>query len=294
MWNFLYRQLFVTPPPLSADVDLRGKTILITGGTTGLGFESCRQLVEHGVTRLILPVRSRQRGETAKQALSAVAAKNKTTTRIDLYDMDQESYESVLAFVENLKNDGVGHLDVAILNAGIQSFHHKTAPNGTEQCLQVNYLSAALLALALLALLRAGDESERPGRLSIVGSETHYWAPLKERSAKSILTAIDQVPAKNFSGDNQYYNSKLLSALFGRELASRLNPKSIVLNQITPGLCRSSIGRDMTWGFRLFNLLVDWTVARSAAVGARTITHAAVVAGDDSHGQFLCDCAPLP
>jgi FlaA1/EpsC-like NDP-sugar epimerase len=65
---FLHRQLFVTPP-LPHDVDLRGKTAIVTGSNAGIGLECARQLLDLGVSKLIIAVRNETKGEAARKNL---------------------------------------------------------------------------------------------------------------------------------------------------------------------------------------------------------------------------------
>lgn len=61
--NFLYRQLFVTVPQISASsVNLQGKTAIVTGSNSGLGLQCARQLLTLGISKLILAVRSETKG----------------------------------------------------------------------------------------------------------------------------------------------------------------------------------------------------------------------------------------
>lgn len=60
----------------------------------------------------------------------------------------------------------------------------------------------------------------------------------------------------------------------------------VIINCLNPGLCHSELGRDAGWGLWFMKLLL----ARSTEYGSRTLVHAAVTAGDESHGKYLSDC----
>jgi retinol dehydrogenase-12 len=69
--GFFYRQLTIKPKPLPPNVRLDGKTAIITGANAGLGLEAAKELATHGLTRIILAVRSVSKGEAAKEQILA-------------------------------------------------------------------------------------------------------------------------------------------------------------------------------------------------------------------------------
>jgi len=113
------------------------------------------------------------------------------------------------------------------------------------------------------------------------------WTAFKERDAPNILDALDAAEDKAF-GNDQYGNVKLINLLWARALAARR--KDVVVNLVNPGFSRTGIAREIPFPMRPIYLLVTFLVGRKQEVAARTLTHGAVVAGDDTHGQYLSEC----
>lgn len=94
--GYLLRQVFVHPPQLPETLDLQGQTILITGANSGIGLEAARQCARLGATTLILAVRTIAKGEEAKANILKTSPKSKTDVQV--WALDLESFDSVLAF----------------------------------------------------------------------------------------------------------------------------------------------------------------------------------------------------
>lgn len=284
--NFFYRQFFVTPSVLSPDdANLRGRTAIVTGSNSGLGLECSRQLLDLGLSKLIVAVRNEAKGQTAKANMSK--DRNLAVDAIQIWKLDLNSYESITAFVERVKS--LDHLDIVVLNAGVSSDRYTLNPDtGHEEILQVNYLSNALLAILLLPILKSRRSTPSPGHLVLVSSETACWAKFEhERNSRPFLSALDN---RQFDRGNQYYTTKLLGQLFLTELAKRVSANVAIVTAATPGLCH---GTDLNRGgpaviapiVRLFVCIVG----RPATVGARVITYATVKPGQEGHGHYIGD-----
>ncbi|KAJ5228072.1 hypothetical protein N7489_008780 [Penicillium chrysogenum] len=94
---------------------LAGKTALVTRFNTGVGRETSRQLLDLGLSKLILAVRSEERGQTAKKKLSA--GQNLSNVSIEVWELDRSDYDSVVAFAERTKS--LSRLNIVVLNIGI-------------------------------------------------------------------------------------------------------------------------------------------------------------------------------
>ncbi|KAI1350306.1 NAD(P)-binding protein [Xylaria sp. FL0043] len=288
---FLKRQLFVTPPAVTrADANVEGKTAIITGSNTGLGFEAARQLVDLGISRLILAVRSETKGQIAKRQL--LVGKNPDKQVVEVWPLDLSSYESVTSFVGHVKT--LDRLDIFINNAGLTKLNFELNKNtGHEETIQVNYLSHVLLVILLLPILKEKNSPEHPGRMVMVNSEVASWPKFKEQDSVPLLAALDQ--KSNFQNQDRYFTSKLLCQLFLFELVKRIPPTVAVINAPNPGLCISSLSREANGTFGGFAFdMIKKLIGRSTSLGARTLTDAAVRHGAESHGQYLEDCKIQP
>jgi NAD(P)-dependent dehydrogenase (short-subunit alcohol dehydrogenase family) len=282
--NWLYRQLFICPPAISPrEVNLRGKTAIITGSNIGLGFECAHQLLELGLDRLILAVRDVAKGDAARQKLLTG-----TNATIEVWKLDLSQYDSVTAFVDRAKS--LSRLDIAVLNAGVfKTAYHQNPITHHEECLQVNYLSTALLAILLLPVLKSKNNPQTPGRLVLVSSEVSSWAEFKEKNSRPLLPAFDK--PESFEMQERYYSSKLLGQLFLVELVKRVPSSVAVVNACNPGLCHGSGLHHETLGSLPGTIFagIKRILGRSTRIGARVLTDAAVKHGQESHGQYLGD-----
>ncbi len=303
--GFLYRQFFLTPAALPSTLSLRGKAGMVTGSNTGLGFHASAQLLDAGLSRLILAVRDVSKGEAARRKLLASlhSTFREKTPVVEVWALDLGSYASITRFAQRVKNTKDLRLDFAILNAGVAKFEHELN-NSTqhEVCIQTNWLSTALLAMLLVPILQsqyaAAREHVSPPVLSIVGSETAAWAKFNEakvatRQNISLLRALDD--AKNFDSNDRYYCSKLLLQCFFMEFVVYLSSPSgganqVVVNMVNPGFCYGSeLHREANGAFGMILGVMKRMIGRSTPVGARTLAHAAVVASSETHGKYLSD-----
>lgn len=105
-------QLRTKPRPPPPSTSLAGKTAIITGGGGGLGQAASEQLLSLGLSHLIMGVRNSSRGERVAAALRAKFPE----AQVDVWIVEQESYDSVRAFAARCAND-INRVDMVILNA---------------------------------------------------------------------------------------------------------------------------------------------------------------------------------
>jgi NAD(P)-dependent dehydrogenase (short-subunit alcohol dehydrogenase family) len=252
--------------------DQSGKTVLVTGGNSGLGYETVLQLARKGA-RVLLAARDRGRGTAALERLGAEAPGNQAElARIDLADLT-----SVERFAAGFLAGGEG-LDLLINNAGVMAIpHRETTAQGYERQFGTNHLGHfALTGLLLPALAR------RPGsRVVTVSSNRH-------KSAHGI--DFDDLQAEHgYRPWGAYDQSKLANAMFVLELDRRLRAAGldIVSAGAHPGFAHTNlqvsgprsggtslVARGMGLATRLF--------AQPARDGALPTLYAATAA--DVHG----------
>ncbi|KAL4749630.1 hypothetical protein BDW72DRAFT_177833 [Aspergillus terricola var. indicus] len=288
---FIRRQLFGHPPVISPkDADLSGKIAVVTGANTGIGFECCRQLLDLGLSKLIIAVRTPAKGEEAKSQL--LSSKPATKCEIEVRKLDLSSYDSILAFVEYAK--GLDRLDIVINNAGLlKRTFELDSHTGHEESIQVNHLGNSLLLILLIPVLQSKNASSHPGHLCFVNSDTPSWAKFKERDSIPLLPALDK--RENFVFDDRYSTSKLLGQLFLKELASHVPSSAVIINCCNPGLCRSGLDREFRGSFLGYLAsIMQFFLARTTSVGARSLTDSVVNHGEKSHGQYIEDGEVVP
>lgn len=113
--NFLYSQLFVTPPKPTKD--FIGQTFIVTGSNTGLGLEAARHLSRLNASLIIMAVRNLSKGAVAKENI--LQSTNRSPSSIEVWELDLQSYDSVKAFVA--KANQLKRIDGVLENAGIMT-----------------------------------------------------------------------------------------------------------------------------------------------------------------------------
>ncbi|RSH82780.1 uncharacterized protein EHS24_007775 [Apiotrichum porosum] len=283
--QFLGSQFTWLPRATSAPI-LTGKTVILTGANSGIGWEAGHQLAAMKPKRLILACRDMKTGAAALESvLSKYPGTNATVWNLDL-----ASFENIKEFAARA-NKELDVVDVAVLNAamnpGFADAPMKTTVDGHEVTQQVNILSTILLSLLLQPLLAKSVDPT----LVITSSEVHMFCGHQlianaVHTHSSILAAYDD--KSRFVCGDRYFESKLLLQLVIRQLIGDLPDIKIVA--VNPGMCRSNLGREMTSiGMRIGIIINNYTLSRSAWNGAVNVTKA--IEATESQ-EYWSDCAP--
>ncbi|KAK2732571.1 short-chain dehydrogenase reductase family [Colletotrichum kahawae] len=293
--RFFYHQLTFKPEVVKKP-RLEGKTAIVTGSNTGVGLETARQLLDLGVTKLILAVRNEEKGAAAATKITAGRQPPVAPGTVEVWRLDLCDYDSVVAFAGRCQKELL-RLDIAILNAGMNAATLRLNPKtGHEETIQVNYLSTALLALLLLPVVKAkrvGDAS--PPRITIVNSEVSAWTRFTERNEVPLLPTFDKTDAKVDMLDRMMI-SKLLGQFFLVELAKRVPPSIALINACSPATVHDTEFQRELDGTLSGTIIkaVQRRFANKSPVGACMITDAAVRHGEETHGQFLSFQTMIP
>lgn len=238
--------------------DLTGRTVLITGGNSGIGKATATALARRGAS-VVITARDTTRGREAVEDIEREAGNGSVEVR----DLDLARLSTVRSFAAGFLADDP-RLDVLILNAGLTSAKRQVTEDGFELVFQVNHLGHFLLTRLLLDRLVASA----PARVVVVGSSSHRQA--------GVLDFDDLQSERNFVGLRAYARSKLANILFARELARRLDGTGVTVNSLHPGTVRTGWGGDGEAGLLLgVGLrLANW-VFLSPEQGARTSVYLA-------------------
>ena len=143
---FMRSQLFVTPPyPTKKYTD---QTIIVTGSNAGLGLAAARHFVRLDAAKVILAVRTVEKGEAAKRSIEQSTGRAGV---VEVWQLDLAHYESVRFFAKRAM--GLERLDVVVENAGILTGKFQVM-EGDEASVTTNVVSTVLHALLLLPKLR--------------------------------------------------------------------------------------------------------------------------------------------
>lgn len=271
-------------PDSSKLPSLKNKTAIVTGANTGLGFEAAKQLLALGLTHLVIAVRSIEKGNAAAESLRKSAG---SSTRIDVWTLDMESYDSIQAFVHRCQTD-LSRIDYVILNAGLSPVtFHRVKLTGHETTVQVNHISTALLAVLLIPILREKSKADSPARLTVVNSLTAHMCSFTNRDQQPLLPSFDDEKLVAFDHD-RYGVSKLLNQLFLVRLADLVDSRNVTINMVDPGLVKGTgLAREATGLMRLIIGALQFIAGRPVDRGAATYVHALLGLGQESHGCFL-------
>ncbi|KAJ6111763.1 hypothetical protein N7523_007824 [Penicillium sp. IBT 18751x] len=273
-----------TPPTDPRGISFAGKTVILTGATSGLGYEAAIKFLNQGVDSLIIGSRSLERGHCTKQALE------KYTNRpgvVQIWELEMSSFQSVQKFARRV-NDELKRVDIALLNAGLWNREYTKSPEGWEEILQVNTLSTSLLALLLLPKLRESSSATEPAHLSVVSSQ--QFVRVKAESLQTDGALLEHVnDEQHFKGPKQYGISKLLLEYMMKNIADLVRNDDgtlqIIVNTVSPGLCQSSLGRQYNRFYERWLVWVMYKVfARTTEQGCRSLV-SATVQGAESQGK---------
>ena len=201
---------------------LAGKTVLLTGATSGIGWEASTSFARMGARLIMI---GRDAGKTA-QKLEEVRQRSGSAT-VDSLLCDFSSQAQVRRLAEEFRAR-YDTLHVLVNNAGTVFPKRTVTSDGIESTFAVNYLGPFLLTNLLLDVLKASA----PARVIIVSSSGHYggtmdFSDLGFEHGYQIMRA--------------YGRSKLAAVLFTRELAKRLEGTEVTVNALHPGAVATSI-----------------------------------------------------
>jgi NAD(P)-dependent dehydrogenase (short-subunit alcohol dehydrogenase family) len=218
---------------------MHGKTVIVTGGNTGLGKATATGLAKLGAD-VIFTSRDASKGAKAKAEIEAAAGRS---VRLELLDL--ASFASIRAFAARIL-ETTPKIDVLVNNAGLILDRYETTDEGFETTFGVNHLGHFLLTQLLLPRI----EESAPARVVVLASDAHY-------RAKRGLDWDDLMGERRFRGFDAYAKSKLANVMFARELARRLEGTGVTVNAVHPGVVATEFaGKDdakgpVGWFFRM-------------------------------------------
>lgn len=234
---------------------MRGKTVVITGGTSGIGEVAASKLAAMGA-RIVLVARSKTRAEATLAKLGEVAPQQA-----------HKVHYADLSLIADMKRVGVEiaasepRIDVLINNAGALFNHRKLTPDGLEYTFATNHMAYFVLT----AMLRERLLGSAPARIINTASAAH---------TRGRLDLDDLQSARNFRGFRVYGTSKLCNILFTRELARRLRGTGVTANCLHPGFVATRFA-DESGGLVASVAPIVKLFAIAPEQGAKTIIHLA-------------------
>ena len=245
---------------------LTGRTALVTGANTGIGYHIAGMLADRGA-RVLMGCRDLTKAEAArKDMLKAVP-----DAQIELVELDLADMASVRKAAE-----GIDTLDLLVNNAGIMWVPHEISTGGAEKHFAVNQLSHFALTSLLLPALAKGKDP----RVVTQSSIAHRPASIQ----------FDNLSGEHDYARQKFYGqSKLANLMFALELDRRLRAKGSPIASIAchPGVAKTELTRQVGWAKLIMPIAA--TLLNTAKQGALPALQAATdpdAQGGDYYGPY--------
>jgi NAD(P)-dependent dehydrogenase (short-subunit alcohol dehydrogenase family) len=272
-----------TTEEVLAGVDLKGKRILVTGVSAGLGVETARALVAHGAD-VVGAARDLEKAKRATGEVSKAAAESGGS--LELVELDLASLKSVRAAADKLAADG-RLFDVIIANAGVMATPLGKTEDGFETQFGTNHLGHFVFVNRIAKLIKKG------GRLVNLSSSGHRFS-----NVDLIDPNFETTPYEPFVA---YGRSKTANILFAVEFDHRHRDRGVRATAVHPGGIMTELARYMPDGAieAWFQQIQQQRAAageppfefKSIPQGAATSVWAGVVVSAEEVGGKYCeDC----
>ena len=206
---------------------MKGKTVLITGATDGIGKQTAVELAGMG-HEILLHGRNEMRGLLVKNDIILQTGNQ----NIHYFNADLSEFDEITKLAENIKAE-FNHIDVLLNNAGVLSMEKLVLPNGFEQTFMINHLAPFSLTMQLLPVL----SNAQAARIVNVSSQAQIGT-----------MDFDNLNGEKFyDGYNAYGLSKLENCLFTYKLARELKESQVVVHALHPGVISTKL-LHVGWG----------------------------------------------
>ncbi|XP_063905047.1 retinol dehydrogenase 11-like [Zophobas morio] len=244
---------------------LLGKTAIVTGANTGIGYETALEFAKRGC-RVIMACRNQEKAHAAREKIvQATGNENVVVKSINL-----DTLSSVRAFAKDI-NENEDRLDLLVNNAGAAYLPDQTTEDGLQLEMACNYFSPFLLTVLLLDLLK----KSAPSRIINVSS-----------TAALFIRNLNLEELNKYAGWMLYCRTKLCQIYFTQELARRLEGTEVTTYSLHPGAVNTEFLRSSTLG--------SWVASKmfkTAEEGAQTSIYLALEDGIEEHnGEHFEDC----
>jgi len=249
---------------------MEGRTVLVTGGTSGIGRATAVGLAGMGA-RVAITGRDRERAEQAADDIRAAGS-----PQVDVFLADHSSQAEVRRLAEQVLQV-LPRIDVLVNNVGGYWNHRHVTAEGLERTFALNHLAPFLLTNLLL------DRLGQSGSARVVTVSSNA-----QRMGR--IDFDDLQGERSYSGARAYNQSKLANVLFTYELARRLGQGGVTANALHPGVVSTSFGAEDPAGLQRVLLPLIRPFMKSPSQGAVTSIHLAS-APDLEHvtGRFFAN-----
>jgi NAD(P)-dependent dehydrogenase (short-subunit alcohol dehydrogenase family) len=225
--------------------DLKGRTVLVTGGYSGLGQETARAMAAKGA-HVILSGR-----DATKLSAAADQIAEQTGAKVDTLVADLSSLASIRAAGEDAR-ERFSHIDILINNAGVMAAPLGRTEDGFETQFGTNHLGHFQLTKKLMPLIEEGERQ----RIVNLSSRGHHFG--------GVDFADPNYERREYDKWRSYGQSKTANILFTRGLEDRFGRKGVHSYAVHPGGIQTNLGRHMTDKDR------EWMLERIKRMAAET------------------------
>ena len=258
---------------MTATSGMTGKTVLVTGGTGGIGKATAVGLAGLGA-RVGITGRDQARGEAAAADIRAASG----NPAVDVFTADL-SWQAQVRWLAGEVLDAYPRLEVLVNNVGGFWAHRHVTADGLEHTFALNHLAPFLLTHLLLDRLTASA----PARVVTVSSGAH---------ATGRIDFDDLHGSAAYSGQRAYNASKLANIMFTYELARCLDGTGVTATVLHPGVVRTNFGAEDQAGIKVILPLVRPFLKTPAAGAATTIYLASSAQVDGVTGRYFANRKP--
>lgn len=213
------------------NVDLTGKTYIVTGANSGVGLETTRQLIKQGA-HVVMACRRIDAGKEVAKSFEGLKGS------FDVLKLDLADLSSVKEFVSNFleKYSELHGLDC---NAGMVSMGREVTrtKDGFEMSIGVSYFGHFLLTELLLDILKKSG----PSRIVLLSSCVHAG---NEKNRPYVHLDDLNYNKREFNAMNAYSEAKVANTLYALELGNRLKGTGVAAFSVHPGWARSNFGKE--------------------------------------------------
>ncbi len=242
---------------------MKGKRVLITGATNGIGKQAALELATMGAAVTIVG-----RGESKTRQVSNDLTTQSGNTNIDFLIADLSSMAETRRIAQEYLAK-YQRLDVLLNNAGASFSTFQTSVDGYEKTFALNHFSYYLLSNLLLDIIKLTARDHGEARIINVASSAH-------KAAGPDGIGLDQLSdGAGFRPFRVYGASKLANVQFSYELARRLEGTNVMVNAAHPGLVNTGFGDNMTGFMFYFFKMMKTIMGRTPEKGAETLVYLA-------------------
>lgn len=253
---------------------LQGKTILVTGATSGIGFIAAGHLAQMGA-RIVVVSRS------PEKCLAAVVQITKETGNplVEFIAADLSTKVGIRHVADEFMKK-YASLDVLLNNAGAMFMSRKVSDDGIEMTIALNHLNYFYLTTLLLDVLKASKQA----RVVNVSSDAH-------RGGK--INIADIQLQNGYTGFGAYSQSKLANVLFTYELARKLEGTKVTANALHPGFVDTGFAKN-NGGFIKLAMGLLRPFQKKVDEGAQTSIYlASSPEVENVSGKYFADCKSI-